>query len=306
MTPADVQTNPSRVVAFARDIKLSHTIFAMPWALLATLLAWRAAPGMLLAKLSLIVGCMVVARTAAMSANRLLDADMDALNPRTAGRAIPAGRLARRFYRTVLALCSLLLLLFASGFWLLFRNPWPALLALPVLAFICSYPLGKRFTSLCHFHLGAALGLAPICAYVAVAAALDWTPVIMAGAVMFWTAGFDIIYATQDYHSDLQTGVVSLPARLGIGPALWVSRLTHACAAGLFLLVGVSSSHLGTVYYVGATAAILLLIVEHAIVRADDLSKVGIAFFTLNGLVSLLAGSLGALDVLLHHGRSLP
>jgi len=306
MTPADVQTNTWRAVAFARDIKLSHTVFAMPWAVLATLLAWRAAPDLLIAKLALIVGCMVTARTAAMSANRLLDADLDGLNPRTAGRAIPSGRLSRRFYLAALVLSALFFCLLASGFWLLFRNAWPALLALPVLGFICTYPLLKRFTALCHLHLGAALGLAPICAYVAVAAALDWTPVLTAGAVMLWTAGFDIIYATQDYHSDLQTGVVSLPSRLGIGPALWVARLTHAAAAGLLLLVGVSSPHLGTLYFVGAATAILLLIVEHAIVRADDLSKVGIAFFTLNGLVSLLVGTLGAIDVLLHHGGSLP
>jgi len=280
---------------FARDIKLSHTIFALPWAVLATFLAARGLPRPVL--LLLILGCMVTARTVAMAANRLLDARLDALNPRTASRAIPTGALSPRFYALILAACSAGFVLLASGFWLLASNPWPLFLSLPVLLFISAYPLFKRFTRLCHYYLGAALALAPICAYLAIAGRLDWPPVIMAAAVLLWTAGFDIIYACQDYQSDRETGVFSVPARIGIAPALWAARLTHAACAGLLILLGIVSTELATVYFIGAGAAILLLLVEHLLVRADDLSKVGLAFFTVNGVISVLIGALGVIDV---------
>ena len=286
----------AKLAAFAADIKISHTIFALPFALLSTVLAARGLPhpGQLL----LIVACMVTARTVAMAANRLLDARLDAMNPRTRSRAIPSGRLSRSFYVAALAGCGITFAAACAGF-LLFDNRWPLLLCIPVLLFLLAYPLLKRFTRLCHYYLGAALGLAPVCAWIAIKGSLAIEPVIMGGAVLLWTAGFDIIYACQDYASDLQTGTFSIPARLGIGPALLVARLTHAGSAGLLLALGWSSPALSHVYFIGVGIAIALLIVEHALVRPHDLSKVGLAFFTINGVISLLLGVLGIADVLI-------
>ena len=241
---------------------------------------------------------MFTARTIAMAANRLLDSALDARNPRTARRAIPSGALSRAFYWTVVAACAAGFFAATAGFYFLYRNPWPLVLSVPVLLFLSGYPLLKRFTRLCHYYLGAALALAPVCAWVAVSGSIAPTPFWMAGAVVCWTAGFDIIYACQDYHSDVACGVFSVPSRLGIGPALWVSRATHLASAALLLLTGLSTPLLGTLYFVGVAAAVALLVVEHLLVRPDDLSKVGLAFFTVNGVISLLVGTLGILDVL--------
>ena len=287
-----------RLASLAQDIKISHTVFAMPWALLGAVMAWRQVGGPIAGKLLLVVACMVTARTVAMVANRLLDAELDRLNPRTARRAIPSGALSRRFYGLVLAGCAAAFVAGAAGFWLLYRNPWPVALAVPVLAFLCAYPLLKRFTRLCHYYLGAALALAPVCAWLAVAGTLAAPPFWMAAAVLCWTAGFDIIYACQDYDSDRATGVFSVPARLGIGRALWVARLTHVACVAMLVALGRSSPAFGTLYWVGVGIATALLAVEHAIVKPHDLSKVGLAFFTVNGVISLLLGTLGVVDVL--------
>ena len=287
-----------KLAVFAADIKISHTVFAMPWALLATVMAWRHTGGPIIGKLALILLCMVTARTVAMAANRLLDARLDALNPRTARRAIPSGALAGRFYIAMLLSCAAAFFCSTLLFHVLYHNPWPAVLSLPVLAYITAYPLMKRFTRLCHYYLGAALGLAPICAYLAVAGRLTVEPILMAGAVLCWTAGFDIIYACQDYTSDLETGVVSVPAKVGIARALWIARLTHIVSAALLIVLGWVSFELSTLYFVGVACAIALLIIEHAVVKPTDLSRVNLAFFTLNGIISLLLGTLGILDVL--------
>jgi 4-hydroxybenzoate polyprenyltransferase len=156
----------------------------------------------------------------------------------------------------------------------------------------------KRFTRLCHYYLGAALGLAPVCAYLAVAGMLSAEPLIMAGAVLCWTAGFDIIYACQDYASDLETGVASVPARVGIGRALWIARATHLLCLGLLVWLGIVSPQLSTFYFIGVGCAAALLVVEHSLVKPDDLSKVNVAFFTVNGVISLVLGTLGMMDVL--------
>ena len=156
----------------------------------------------------------------------------------------------------------------------------------------------KRFTKLCHYYLGAALGLAPVCAWVAIGAEISLTPFLFGAAVLLWTAGFDIIYACQDYESDLQTGVVSAPALLGIGKALWLARVTHAVSAGLLIYVGVYSRQLGAIYLAGAGIAAGLLVVEHAMVSENDLSKAPVAFATINGILSLVVGTLGIIDVL--------
>jgi 4-hydroxybenzoate polyprenyltransferase len=280
---------------FARDIKISHTVFALPFALLSTFLAAGGLPKV--GVLALILVCMVTARTVAMASNRLLDAALDARNPRTAGRAIPSGRLSRQFYALTLAACGFAFLAATALFWFAYRNPYPVALAVPVLLFLAAYPLLKRFTRLCHYYLGAALALAPVCAWLAVRGSLAAPPLWMAGAVLCWTAGFDIIYACQDYLSDVECGVFSVPAKIGIGPALRVSRLTHLVCVGMFVGLGRSSPALGTLYWIGVAVATLLLVVEHSLVRPNDLSKVGLAFFTVNGVISILLGTLGILDV---------
>ena len=290
----------SRLVIFAGDIKIAHTVFALPFALLSTFLAaWPGLPAA--GKLGLILLCMVSARTVAMSANRLLDARLDAANPRTAGRAIPRGRLSPAFFAAILGLCAILFIAATSLFWIIYQNPWPTLLAVPVLLFLCAYPLLKRLTRLCHYYLGAALGLAPICAWVAMRGDLAWPPVIMAGAVLAWTAGFDILYACQDYAVDVAAGLHSVPAKLGIARALWVARATHACSAALLIVLALTTPPLrGILFYAGVAATVLLLIVEHALVRADDLSKLNLAFFTINGLISLLLGALGIVELMIN------
>jgi 4-hydroxybenzoate polyprenyltransferase len=287
----------SRFLLFARDIKIAHTVFALPFALLSTFLA--AAPRLPAAgKLGLILLCMITARTVAMAANRLLDAGIDAVNPRTAQRAIPAGRLSRLFVATFLTCCAVLFVLATALFHLIYRNPWPLFLSVPVLGFLCLYPLTKRWTRLCHYYLGAALGLAPVCAWIAMRGDLRWPPLIMAGAVLTWTAGFDILYACQDYGADVAGGLHSLPARLGIGPALWVARLTHLLSAALLVGLGIATPQLHGIYFAGVAVAILLLCAEHALVHPGDLSRINLAFFTLNGLISLLLGTLGIIDAL--------
>jgi 4-hydroxybenzoate polyprenyltransferase len=285
---------------FARDIKISHTVFALPFALLATFLAAHGWPRP--GQLGLILLCMVTARTTAMAMNRLLDARLDALNPRTRNRAIPAGRLSRTFIVAVIALCVALFIGATALFQLIYANPWPLRLAVPVLLFLSLYPLLKRFTRLCHYYLGAALALAPVCAWIAISGTLAMTPIWMALTITAWTAGFDIIYACQDYDSDRQLGVFSVPARIGIGPALWVARLTHAFCLAMLMQVARSTPQLGAFYYAGVGLAAVLLVVEHGLVKPHDLSKVGLAFFTINGIISLALGTLGIVDVLRHGG----
>jgi 4-hydroxybenzoate polyprenyltransferase len=282
---------------FAADIKISHTLFALPWALLAMFLAAGGMPRLII--ILLILGCMVSARTFAMAANRLFDAKLDEINPRTARRAIPAGKLSRGFYRTILIACGFAFLACASGFWIFARNFWPILLALPVLAYLSAYPFLKRFTRLCHYYLGGALALAPLCSYLAVSGSIHLAPILMFATVFTWTAGFDIIYACQDYESDRATGVFSVPARIGIGPALWVARCTHLFSIAFLILLGLTTPAFGLLYFLGVGCAILLLIIEHSLVHPDDLSRVNLAFFTINGIISVAVCTLGISDIFL-------
>lgn len=290
----------SRMTLLARDIKFSHSVFALPWALLATFLAAGGWPKPI--DLLLILVCMVSARTVAMSVNRLLDARLDALNPRTARRALPSGGLTRTFYWSVVAFCSIAFIVATAGFWRFDHNLWPLALSVPTLAALSVYPLLKRFTRLCHYYLGMALGIAPICAWIAVGGPLSVVPVLIGVAVLLWTAGFDIIYACQDYESDLTTGTVSVPARVGIARALMIARVTHVLSFAAMIAAGVVAPSLGTFYFIGVACAGVLLVVEHSLVRPTDLSKVGLAFFTVNGAISVLVGTLGIVDVLMRHG----
>jgi 4-hydroxybenzoate polyprenyltransferase len=297
-SPSTPRSAGAKLALFAADIKISHTVFAMPWAILATVLAWHRTGGTIVGKLAAILVCMITARTAAMASNRLLDAELDRSNPRTARRAIPSGQLSTKFVTAALLLCAALFVAATGVFWIAWNNVWPLVLNVPVLAFICAYPLLKRFTRLCHYYLGAALALAPICAWIAISGGIALPPVLMAGAVLCWTAGFDILYACQDFDSDRETGVVSVPARVGISRALWISRATHAACLALLVALGVLTPELSSLYFAGVAIAGVLLIVEQSLVRADDLSKVGLAFFTINGIISLIVGALGVVDVL--------
>ena len=289
--------------AFAADIKLAHSVFALPFALLAATLAavspeavWGETWGV--AGFALILLCMVAARTAAMAANRLLDAELDAANPRTAARAVPAGRLSKRYVGLALATSAAGFVLAAAAFWPVYGNPWPLALSLPVLAFLCGYPLLKRFSALCHYYLGAALALSPPCAWLAVTGGLSIEPLLMAGGVLCWTAGFDVIYATADAEHDRHHGVHSLPGRLGVGRALWVGRATHVVAVAFLIALGLASPDLGGVWLAAVGVVAVLLVVEHRLVRPDDLSKVGLAFFTVNGVIAVLLGTAGIADAL--------
>jgi 4-hydroxybenzoate polyprenyltransferase len=293
--PSQPLPTPNRLLTLASDIKFSHTVFAMPWALFATFFAAKGWPHW--GQVGLIIACMVTARTVAMAANRLMDAKLDALNPRTKGRAIPSGRLSIGFMTAVLIACSLGFIAATAGF-LIFHNPWPLILSLPVLAYVCGYPLMKRFTRLCHYYLGLALGLAPLCAWIAIAGSIALPPVIMCGAVLLWTAGFDILYACQDYESDVATGVFSVPAKVGIANALWIARFTHAVCLGLLVWLA-TFPPLGPLFMVSVAIAAVLMAVEHSLVKPNDLSKLGLAFFTINGVISVIIGTLGILDVLL-------
>lgn len=295
LTPTN--TFVSRLSLFAADIKLSHSIFAMPWAILATFMAAEAATPRL-GQIGLIVVCMVLARTVAMGMNRLLDAKLDQANPRTARRAIPSGRLSAGFVVGVVAACAVGFVGACGGFGYFYGNWVPLIASVPVLAFVSAYPFLKRFTRLCHYYLGAALALAPVCAWVAIAGTLSPEPFLMAAAVMLWTAGFDIIYACQDYESDVATGVFSVPARVGIANALWFARITHLLCIGSLVGLLVYSWPLGTLFALGIGLASALMIVEHAIVKPDDLSKVNLAFFTINGVIAVVLGVLGVVDVL--------
>ena len=275
-------------------VKFSHTVFALPFALAAMLLPRRGLPDA--ATIGWILAAMVGARTAAMTFNRLADHALDARNPRTAGRALPAGAISRRFAAVALVLSIALFLGAAAALGRLCL-----LLAFPTLVVLLGYSMTKRFTPLCHLALGIALGISPMGAYLGVAGAFD-AGFLAAGclgaAVALWVAGFDAIYACQDVDSDRALGLHSLPARFGIPAALRIAAGLHAAAAGLFFSYGVLAG-LGAAYFAAAGVAALLLVLEHRLVRPDDLARVNLAFFHLNAGVSLLVLAGTGLDIFL-------
>jgi 4-hydroxybenzoate polyprenyltransferase len=269
-------------------IRFSHTVFALPFALLSAALAWRDEPFRWQDLVGILLG-MVFARSAAMAFNRLADRRLDAANPRTAGRHLPAGTLS---VGAVVAFTVVT----AAGFvaaTLLFLlreppNPWPLYLSGPVLLFVLGYSLTKRFTSLAHFWLGAALMLAPIAAWIAVKGPADLlTPALLGLAVLGWVSGFDILYACQDVDFDRKAGLHSVPARFGVPASLRIAAGCHAVMFGLLVVLGFASPHLGGVYFAGLALIGALLVYEHRLVRPDDLTRVNRAFFHVNGVISL-------------------
>jgi 4-hydroxybenzoate polyprenyltransferase len=272
-------------------IRFSHTLFALPFALTSAALAWHKPPGFQWLQLLGILLCMVFARSAAMGFNRLTDHRFDAANPRTAKRHLPAGLLTPVQVWLFVVICVLgfeaATLIFLYGF----DNPWPLYLSAPVLLFVGAYSLTKRFTALSHFWLGASLLLAPVAAWIAIRG-LDVAelpvPLVLGGAVLFWVAGFDILYACQDIDFDRKAGLRSVPAAVGVPASLRIAAGCHCVMLGLLvLLYFVAAPELGTIYLAGIGAVTVLLVYEHWLVRPDDLSRVNRAFFQVNGVISV-------------------
>lgn len=279
---------PNVVRKLLELIRFSHTIFALPFALLAAALAWADEP-FRTADLVGILLCMVFARSAAMAFNRLADRRIDAANPRTATRHLPAGTLSVSVVLVFTVACCVAFV--ASTLLFYFREPqnaWPLYLCVPVLLFVLGYSLAKRFTSLAHFWLGAALMLAPVAAWIAVKGLSDMTvPLLIGGAVAFWVAGFDILYACQDAIFDQSAGLHSVPARFGVRNSLRIAAFCHAIMLTLLVCVHFASPHLGTVFAVGLAAVAVLLVYEHSLVSPENLNRVNRAFFHVNGVISI-------------------
>lgn len=273
-------------------IKFEHTVFMLPFALMATVLAARSDWALLWHKLPWILVAMVGARSAAMAFNRIVDARLDALNPRTATRAIPAGLLTVPQVAAFTVVAALLLVCAAA-----MLNPLALALSPVALLLALGYSYTKRFTPFSHFFLGLALAVAPVGAWIAVTGRVEPPALWLGSAVVCWLFGFDTIYALQDTEFDRANGLRSLPAWLGNARALVVSRFVHALMIGLLIMTGLSA-HLGLVYYVAVALVALLIAYEQSLVKADDLSKLNIAFFTLNGYISVGLFALTLIDVL--------
>lgn len=250
-------------------------------------------------QVGLIVVCMIAARSFAMTINRIVDAAIDARNPRTAMRPIPAGRISRGRAVLFAFMFAALFLAGCFGFQHWFQNPWPTWLALPTLAALAAYSYCKRFTSLAHFVLGGVIGFAPLAAWIAIhPVSIGLPAVLLTAAVMTWIAGFDLIYACQDVAVDRAERLFSIPSRMGVPFALTLSRVCHVLTvAGLVALGRVE--HVGWLYWSGVAITVLLLIIEQAMVRPADLSRVTLAFFTVNGVVSLVFAGAAIGDLLL-------
>ncbi|HUT94405.1 MAG TPA: 4-hydroxybenzoate octaprenyltransferase [Thermoguttaceae bacterium] len=283
-------------------IRFSHTLFALPFALLAAVMAWaanaRGDPPIAFRGRDLagIVACMVCARSAAMAFNRLADRRLDALNPRTANRHLPTGTLSVAGVVLFTAVSSLG---FVAGTLLFLPNRVPLYASVPVLLFLFAYSLTKRFTVLSHLWLGTALALAPVAAWVALRPELHWAPVLLGSAVMLWVAGFDVIYACQDTEFDVRMRLYSVPARFGVAGALRLAAVCHLGMVVLLSTVPVVYDEFGWVYLAGVASIGVLLVYEHALVRPDDLTRVNRAFFHVNAVVSIGLLLIGTLDLLI-------
>lgn len=278
-----------RIALTAELVAFQHTIFALPFALMGMLLGAQGRPGA--SQVLWIVAAMVGARSAAMSFNRIADRRFDAANPRTAGRPLPSGRLGLTWAVVVLvASCALLM----GAAWML--NPLCFALSPLALAIVLSYSYMKRFTWLTHIMLGLSLAVAPVGAWIAVSAPLSAVPILLAAAVLCWTAGFDIIYACQDVAFDRSHGLKSVPARFGVAAALRLSSFLHVLMVLALAVMG-RLAGLGAVFFAGLGVTSAFLVYEHRLVRPDDLSKVNIAFFTMNGWTSVVLCLAAALDL---------
>ncbi len=272
-------------------IKFEHTIFALPFAFIGALLARKGLPTAW--QLTWIVLAMIGGRSAAMTFNRIADVRYDRSNPRTRKRALPQGTLSMGF-AVVFTIAMSLLFVFAA--WQL--NSLCFYLSFPTLAILLLYSYTKRFTWLSHVVLGFAVGCAPLAAWLAIDGEFAWPPVFLSGAVMFWVAGFDLIYALQDVEFDRKAKLFSLPSRYGVAPALRVSGVFHGATVILLIATAVITN-LGWMAYAGIAAVAGILYWEHRLVTPDDLSRINVAFFNLNGYVSILLLLTFAGDILI-------
>lgn len=281
-------------------IRFSHTVFALPFALLSAVLAWhRPDSPFRWQQLLGIVLCMVCARSAAMAFNRIVDRKFDAENPRTARRHLPAGLLTVTAAGAFTGIC---IVSFVAATLLFLPNRFPLGLSLPVLAFLLGYSYAKRFTRWCHYWLSAALMLAPLAAWIAIRGTVELPPVLLAMVVFFWVGGFDILYACQDAEYDRSHGLFSIPARWGVPSALHIAAGSHVLTVVcLFALWHFAA--LGPVFLSGVVAVTALLAYEHWLVRPDDLSRVNVAFFNVNAVISLGLFVLGVADLWWTQGR---
>jgi len=290
--PSPTQVSATGAVAkFLRMVKFEHTIFALPFALAAAAIAARG-HGLSIARVAGIVVAMAGARTAAMGFNRIVDRHIDAKNPRTAGRELPTGAISLGAAWAMTIAASLVFLAAAAAL------GWLCLALAPIaLAILLGYSLTKRFTALCHLFLGLAIAGGPAGAWIAVRGDFGWTPGLLMLAVGCWIAGFDILYALADRDFDRAAGLHSIPARLGVTGSLVVSALLHAVTIAALLAIA-ATAHMGIPYLAGVAVVAALLVYEHAIVRPNDLSRLDMAFFNLNGYVSVAFFVATLIDVL--------
>ena len=299
--------NPLRLAL--ADIKLAHSVFALPFAVLAAFLA-AAADALttwsnFLGRLALVVACMFFARTWAMLVNRLADWRFDKENPRTARRAVASGRLTPRQGWLVAAAAAAAFTLCCAGFWAIYSNPWPIILALPVLAWIALYSYTKRFTLLCHVFLGGALAASPIAAMIAVNPTVLSAPFeppaltnfFLSAFVLLWVAGFDVAYALQDLDFDRRAGLHSIPASLGVRGSLWTSRAMHAVAFVMLALAHRAEPNFDAIFTAALALVGGILIFEHIVLAKRGIAGLPLAFFTLNGVISLTLALLGVADI---------
>ncbi len=261
-------------------IKFEHTIFALPFAYTGAFLAAKGVPS--LQKVLLILGAMVGARTAAMTFNRIVDLPFDAENPRTKNRALVTGEVKTREAWLLLGVSVLLFFGCAKAL-----NPLTFKLSPLALFVILAYSYTKRFTALCHLFLGLAIGLAPLAGWIAVKPHFERIPILLSLGVLFWVAGFDILYACLDEEFDRKKGLFSIPARYGRQKAFLISALCHTLAFGLFTLVGVLAK-LGFLYYVGLAVTLALFVAQRVVISPKDLSRLDLSFFTFNGAISVV------------------
>lgn len=284
----------ARIRIFLEMIKFSHTVFALPFAFTGALLAARGIPS--LYELFWIMMAMIGARTTAMGLNRLIDAMIDARNPRTSSRAIPAGLLGKGTVGVFIAL-SIVLMVYAAAR----LNPLCFKLSPVALFFLAIYSYCKRFTAMAHLVLGLCLGAAPVGAWIAIRGSIELPVVLLGLAVLFWVAGFDILYALQDLEFDREAGLHSIPVRLGVTGSLWLARAFSLVMVALLLAV-YALLPVGGFFLAGIVLVTLLLFYEHWLLRAGDLGKIDMAFFTMNGYVSIIIFIATLIDVVAGKG----
>jgi len=287
----DTQPNTQqRIRTFLEMVKFSHTIFALPFALMAALLAADGLPSIW--KIFGIIIAMAGARTGAMGANRLLDARFDALNPRTKDRALPAGLIETK-HALCLTIASYLIFIFAAAM----LNSFCFHLAPYIIIVLTAYSVAKRYTSYTHYILGLCLGLAPIGAWIAVTGSIAFTPLILGFAVGCWVSGFDLLYSLQDIEFDKTEGLYSIPAEIGVEATLALARKLHLGMLGALFLVYLFSASLGWLFLLALIVVAALLHYEHELLSPKDLTKIDTAFFTINGYISITINIIAALDI---------